>query len=247
MSEPVEPTPAVAAEIFGPRLALAHRYAGLLATEATVRGLIGPREVPRLWERHLLNCAVVAELIDRSAEVVDVGSGAGLPGIPLAIARPDLTVTLVEPLLRRSTWLADIIDRLELGNVTVRRARAEDLHGQLHAAYVTARAVAPLSRLATWCLPLLQPGGVLLAMKGRSADGELADAEDVIRALGGVDWRVCRAGSSTLSDPTSVVQVRVGSSAPRSQPASPDPGRSRAVPSSGTTGLQTTERRGGGR
>jgi 16S rRNA (guanine527-N7)-methyltransferase len=247
MSEPVEPIPAVAAEIFGPRLDLAQQYAGLLATEATVRGLIGPREIPRIWERHLLNCAVVGELVDPSAEVVDVGSGAGLPGIPLAIARPDLTVTLVEPLLRRSTWLVDVVDRLELGNVSVRRARAEDLDGELHSAYVTARAVAPMSRLATWCLPLLRPGGVLLAMKGRSAEGELADAEGVIRALGGVDWRVVRAGSSTLSDPTSVVQVRVGSSAPRSQPSSPDPGRSRAVRSSGTTDLQTTEKRGGGR
>jgi 16S rRNA (guanine527-N7)-methyltransferase len=229
MSEPVEPTPVVAAEIFGPRLDLANRYAELLATEATVRGLIGPREVPRLWERHLLNCAVVAELIDGSADVIDVGSGAGLPGIPLAIARPDLTVTLVEPLLRRSTWLVDVVGRLELANVTVRRARAEDLHGELHAAYVTARAVAPMGRLAAWCLPLLRPGGILLAMKGQSAEGELADAEDVIRTLGGVDWRVVRAGSSRLSDPTSVVQVRVGSDGPKTAAARVARRRSDAV------------------
>ena len=110
--------------------------------------------------------------------MIDVGSGAGLPGIPLAIARPDLSVVLVEPLQRRAGWLADVVERLQLDGVTVRRARAEELHGELTAQVVTARAVAPLTRLAGWCLPLVAPGGSLLAMKGGRAASELAEAED---------------------------------------------------------------------
>jgi 16S rRNA (guanine527-N7)-methyltransferase len=213
---PVAPT--VAGDTFGPRLPLALAYAELLATEASVRGLIGPREVPRLWDRHLLNCAVIGELIDPEADVIDVGSGAGLPGIPLAIARPDLTVVLVEPLQRRAGWLGDVIDRLGLTGVSVRRARAEALHGELTARVVTARAVAPMSRLAGWCLPLVRPGGSLVAMKGQSADQELAEARDTINGLGGADAQVRVVGASRLSDPTTVVQVRVGTTQSAGRP-----------------------------
>jgi len=169
--------PAEAGSVFGPAVDAAAEYARLLATEGTVRGLIGPREVPRLWERHLLNSAAIASLVPAGARVVDVGSGAGLPGIPLALARPDLTVTLLEPLARRVAFLTECVHRLGLERVTVVRGRAEEgpIRRQLGGAdVVTARAVAPLDKLAGWCLPLLRPGGLLLAMKGSTAAAELA-------------------------------------------------------------------------
>ena len=171
--------PPEAVVVFGPAAARAAEYVRLLATDGTVRGLIGPREVPRLWDRHLLNSAAIASLVPAGARLVDVGSGAGLPGIPLALARPDLTVTLLEPLARRVAFLTECVDRLGLERVTVVRGRAEegpvrrDLGG---ADVVTARAVAPLDKLAGWCLPLLRPGGQLLAMKGSTAAEELAAA-----------------------------------------------------------------------
>jgi len=126
---------------------LAVAYAEALATDGVTRGLIGPREVPRLWERHLLNCAVVAEAIPDGSEVCDIGSGAGLPGLVLSIRRPDLRVTLVEPLLRRTTFLTEVAERLDLTNVEVVRDRAEALHGSRECSVVTSRAVAPLPRL----------------------------------------------------------------------------------------------------
>jgi 16S rRNA (guanine527-N7)-methyltransferase len=169
--------PPAAVAVFGGAVDSAVAYARLLATDGTVRGLIGPREVPRLWDRHLLNSVAIAPLIPDGARVVDVGSGAGLPGIPLALARPDLTVTLLEPLARRVAFLLECVDRLGLDNVTVVRGRAEEgpVRRELGGAdVVTARAVAPLDRLAGWCLPLLRIGGRLLAMKGSTAAAELA-------------------------------------------------------------------------
>lgn len=204
--------PDEAALIFGDRLDVAVRYADLLADEATVRGLIGPAETPRLWSRHLLNSAVLGELVADGVEVVDVGAGAGLPGIPLAIARPDLSVVLVEPLLRRATWLEDIVGRLDLASVRVVRARAEELHGHLRTPVATARAVAPLDRLCRWCLPLLAPGGELLAMKGRTAQTELDEGGSTLRGLGAASAEVVEIGVGRLADPTSVIRVRVGSS-----------------------------------
>jgi 16S rRNA (guanine527-N7)-methyltransferase len=209
---PAPPPPDEAALVFGDRLAVAVRYADLLADEATVRGLIGPAEAPRLWSRHLLNCAVLGELVSDGVEVVDIGAGAGLPGIPLAIARPDLSVVLVEPLLRRATWLEDVVSRLDLASVRVVRARAEELHGTLRTPVATARAVAPLGRLARWCLPLLTSGGQLLAMKGRTAQTELDDAGPALRELGAASAEVVAIGVGRLADPTSVIRVRVGSS-----------------------------------
>jgi 16S rRNA (guanine527-N7)-methyltransferase len=152
---------------------VAEAYAALLADDGVVRGLIGPREAPRLWERHLLNCAVLAELIDEGADVADIGSGAGLPGLVLAVVRPDLRLTLVEPLLRRATFLQDAVDRLGLDNVEVVRARAEELHGKREFSVVTSRAVAPLDRLLDWSMPLVRQGGCLLAMNGSSAAEEI--------------------------------------------------------------------------
>ena len=178
-------------EVFKDRLPLAEKYHELLATDGSTRGFIGPREVPRLWERHLINCAVIGDVMDEGATVVDVGSGAGLPGIPLAIARPDLQITLIEPLLKRSVFLQEVIDKLELDNVTVIRGRAEE--GPIKKAVagadiVTSRAVAPLGKLAKWSLPLVRRGGEMIAMKGESVHEELArHAADIKKAGGGKD------------------------------------------------------------
>ena len=157
------------ARIFGDRQDLAVAYHESLATDATTRGFIGPREKPRLWDRHIYNCAVIGEAIPEGARVIDIGSGAGLPGIPLAIARPDLQVTLLEPLLKRSNYLAEITEKLGLDNVTVIRDRAENLGKDAKFDVATSRAVAPLAKLARWSLPLCKPGGMMLAMKGASA------------------------------------------------------------------------------
>ena len=176
-------------EVFKDRLLLAEKYHDLLATDGSTRGFIGPREVPRLWERHLINCAVIGDVMDEGATVVDVGSGAGLPGIPLAIARPELRITLIEPLLKRSVFLQEVVDKLALDNVTVIRGRAEE--GPIKKAVagadiVTSRAVAPLGKLAKWSLPLVRRGGEMIAMKGESVHEELArDAADIKKAGGG--------------------------------------------------------------
>jgi 16S rRNA (guanine527-N7)-methyltransferase len=210
---------AAAQKFFGERLILAERYAEALATSGVERGLLGPREVPRVWERHLLNCAAVIELIAPDVRLVDVGSGAGLPGLVIAIARPDVDVTLVEPLLRRVTWLAEVVAGLELANVTVHRSRAEEAaRDGLQFDVATARAVATLGQLATWSLPLVRPGGELLALKGALAGVELADATDVLRAHGAVTWDVVVCGEELLSEPTTV--VRVGKSTTPARPPS---------------------------
>jgi 16S rRNA (guanine527-N7)-methyltransferase len=176
------PPPAAAAEVFGEALPLAERYVELLAGPGIERGLLGPREVPRLWDRHVLNSALLADLIPQGSTVADLGSGAGLPGIPLALARPDLTVTLVEPLLRRVTFLTEVVD--ELGRMPgdaaegleVVRARAEELRDRRTFDVVTARALAPLTKLLGWAIPLVAPGGALLALKGSSARREIDEA-----------------------------------------------------------------------
>ncbi|SDQ23272.1 16S rRNA (guanine(527)-N(7))-methyltransferase RsmG [Quadrisphaera sp. DSM 44207] len=198
--------------VFGERADLARRYAEHLATSAVERGLVGPREVGRIWERHVLNCAVVGELLPQGAAVVDVGSGAGLPGLCLALARPDAAVVLVEPLERRMTWLREVVDDLALP-VAVVRGRAEEVAGTGRvppADVVTARAVAPLERLARWCLPLLRPGGALLALKGRTAAEELAAARPVLRRLGAVSEEVVTAGAGVVPGPTTIVRATVG-------------------------------------
>jgi 16S rRNA (guanine527-N7)-methyltransferase len=202
--------PPSAAAVFGDRLALAERYVGHLGTTGVTHGLIGPREVPRLWERHVVNCAVLTDLLPHGATVIDIGSGAGLPGLTLAVRRPDLEVILVEPLLRRVSWLQVVIDDLGLADhVSVRRARAEELVGQLAAPFVTARAVAPLERLVRWGLPLLVPGGSMLAIKGRSAQDELDGAAELVAAAG-CTAHVLRAGEGTLDEPTVVVRIDRG-------------------------------------
>lgn len=195
--------------LFGERLPLAERFAGLLVTDGVARGLIGPREAPRIWQRHLLNCAAVAELVPPDVTLTDVGSGAGLPGLALALARPDVTVTLLEPMLRRTSFLTEAVVALDLaGQVRVERGRAEELAGRLQeAAVVTARALAPLDRLAGWCLPLTAPGGRVLALKGETAAEEVAAHGPAVRALGGGDLIIHHCGAGLIEPPTVVVEI----------------------------------------
>jgi|HigsolmetaAR206D_1030411.scaffolds.fasta_scaffold00447_5 Predicted S-adenosylmethionine-dependent methyltransferase involved in bacterial cell division len=268
--------------LFGDRLPLAATYAELLAGPGVVRGLIGPRETPRIWDRHLLNCAALAELIPTGSSVVDVGSGAGLPGIVLAIARPDLSVTLVEPLARRAAFLVEVVGLLGLdGTVRVLRARAEEIeahrrraarggarvrgrstrpgpvrrpatedgpHGHeladvddlaelsIPAEIVTARAVAPLDRLAAWCLPLAVPGGRLLAVKGATAADEAATHAAAVRRLGGSAPEVRLCGVGVVEPPTTVIEVV-------RERATSGSGRGSATASRGRRGADRTGRR----
>ena len=185
------------------------QFAELLAAVGIERGLIGPREVDRLWDRHLLNSAVVGDYIPHGARVVDVGSGAGLPGIPLCLARPDLDVTMLEPMARRVAWLNEVVDTLSL-SARVVRGRAEEpaIKQQLAGAdVVTARAVAPLARLWTWSAPLLRQGGRLVALKGESAEAEVERDGAEVRRAGGSMPDVGRCGVDVLEVPTTVIVV----------------------------------------
>ena len=206
-------TPAVAAAVFGDRLGLAERFVAVLADTGITHGLIGPREAPRLWDRHVLNCAVVQEAIPSSGStqrVIDVGSGAGLPGLALAIARPDLELHLVEPLARRTGWLSATVAQLGLTNVTVHTARAEAMWDRLDAPWVTARAVSRIVQLAEWTLPLLTAGGSLLALKGSRAFGELEESRTALTRLGVVDAGVDACGADLLDEPTLVLRATIG-------------------------------------
>ena len=204
-------TPAQAEAVFGARLPLAEAYHESLATDGSTRGFIGPREVDRLWDRHILNCAVIGEVMEHGARVADVGSGAGLPGIPLAIARPDLDITLIEPLLKRSVYLQEVVDALGLPNVTVIRGRAEEkqvreaLDGGVD--IVTSRAVAPLGKLAGWSLPLVRRGGEMIAMKGSSVAEELERDGALIRKAGGGRASISTVGDAHLAEPTTIIRV----------------------------------------
>ncbi|MCX5266211.1 16S rRNA (guanine(527)-N(7))-methyltransferase RsmG [Streptomyces sp. NBC_00199] len=205
--------PDVAREVFGDRFDDAVRYAELLAEAGVQRGLIGPREVPRLWERHLLNCAVLSEVVPEGVTVCDVGSGAGLPGIPLALVREDLKITLLEPLLRRTNFLTEVVELLGLDHVTVARGRAEEVMGSMPPVHVvTARAVAPLDRLATWGIPLLRPYGEMLALKGDTAEEELKSATTALSKLGAVGTSILQVGEGVVDPLSTVVRVEVGES-----------------------------------
>lgn len=199
---------AAATTLFGEQLELAVRYAQLLTTAGVERGLIGPREAPKIWDRHLLNCVVLGEFLPQDDTVIDVGSGAGLPGLVLAVARPDLRITLLEAQQRRARFLSEVVEGLGLSNVHVERGRAEERVGVISANTVTARAVAPLERLAAWCLPLLSPGGRLLAMKGDSAEEELRSAKPALRKLGVKSTRILQCGTAILDTPATVVELR---------------------------------------
>jgi 16S rRNA (guanine527-N7)-methyltransferase len=217
-----------ASVVFGRRLDIAQRYAGLLAGAGVQRGLLGPREVDRLWDRHLLNSAVVGELLDAGERVIDIGSGAGLPGIPLAIARPDLQIVLLEPLLRRSEFLTEVVAELGLA-VKVVRGRAEeswvrDQFGERDVAL--SRAVAALDKLTKWSMPLLRPDGRMVAIKGERARDEVEAHRRVMTASGAVDVRVVTCGANYLYPPSTVVLARRGRHA-RRRPARPADKRTR--------------------
>ncbi len=211
-AEPVAPAPpAVVFERFPDTAGLLVRYANWLAGAGTVRGLIGPREIPRLWDRHVLNSVALAEVVPASTRLVDIGTGAGLPGLAVAIVRPDLRVDLVESLLRRTDYLSEVVADLGLGDrVRVVRGRAEDKAvitevGQ--AEFVTARAVAPLDKLVRWSFPLLVRGGRLVAMKGDSAEAELATHAAALRRARAEVVGVAECGVGLVDPPTRVVTL----------------------------------------
>lgn len=199
--------PEVARELLGDRLGAMEHYAAILATRGVDHGLVGPREVPRLWERHIVNCALLANLIPPQARVIDVGSGAGLPGLVLAVARPDLVVELVEPLERRVRWLEAALTELGLESVSVHRGKAEAFWGVLSADIVTARAVARLCDLGAWCLPLVPVGGQLLAMKGASAAQEIEEDRDQLESAGAGQIELVTLGEGLVEVPTRVVRA----------------------------------------
>ena len=209
VSRETPPPPPVAAGVFAATLPVVTEFAGILASDGTERGVIGPREVPRLWERHLLNCAVITELMGEGASVADVGSGAGLPGLVVAIRRPDLRVTLIEPLARRTRFLDEVVEALALPNVEVVRGRAEQIANQRRFDVVTSRAVARLPQLMEWSLPLVAPGGAMVAMKGRSAAEEVAELDDVGIPRGAAEPEIITIGETTLPFPTTVIRVKV--------------------------------------
>ena len=180
MTDPIEPEPASAAVVFGDRIEVARQYTADLARRGEELGLIGPLELPRLWSRHIINCALVAPLL-RPGKTGDVGSGAGLPGLVLAIARPDVELVLIEPMERRTDWLRSEADDLGLTNVTVVRARAEDAWDDVTLDQVTARAVTALTKLIPATAPLLRSGGEMLFMKGARVEQEMEAAAKVIR------------------------------------------------------------------
>jgi 16S rRNA (guanine527-N7)-methyltransferase len=199
--------PAAAGEVFGEALEKARQFAMLLATEGVTRGLIGPREASRLWDRHLLNCAVVAELLPDSGELLDIGSGAGLPGIVLALMKPKLDVVLLDSMLRRTAFLQECTESLGLGNASVLRGRAEELSGKVRVDVVTARAVAPLDKLVGWAAGLLRPGGTILAIKGQSAEEEVMAARPVLSRLGARTTEIVHLGQGKVVPVTTVVRV----------------------------------------
>jgi 16S rRNA (guanine527-N7)-methyltransferase len=204
----VEDEPAYAAALFGDRIDVARAFTADLAEHGEPLGLIGPLEVERLWSRHVVNCALVAPLL-RPGRVGDVGSGAGLPGLVLAIARPDVELVLIEPMERRTDWLTAESDRLGLDNVTVLRGRAEDIHPDPLLDQVTARAVSALSKLVPLCAPLVKPGGELLFMKGARVDDEIAAAEKALRKARVRDPEVLVLGGGIVPEVTRVFRARV--------------------------------------
>jgi 16S rRNA (guanine527-N7)-methyltransferase len=199
--------PAAAAEIFGAQIDQARAYFNALVRDGDLLGLLGPREMPKLWSRHILNSAVVAQLVDAGTTVADVGSGAGLPGIPMALAQPDAHFTLIEPMERRSDWLKLMVSELELTNVTVKRARAEEVGDVFD--IVTARAVSALPKLLKMCVPLTKHGGEVIALKGSKAGEEIEESKKLQKKLGIASFEIIKVGAELLAEPTLVVRTKL--------------------------------------
>jgi len=199
--------PAQAAAVFGDRIDLARGYAAALVRDSDLLGLLGPREMPRLWSRHIQNSAGVAELVAPGKTVCDIGSGAGLPGIPMAIVLPDTRFTLIEPMERRSDWLISVVEELGLKNVEVLRARAEEVGEAFDIA--TARAVSALPKLLRLCVPLVRHGGEILALKGSKASEEIEDAKRIQKKMGISSFEIVHAGDGLLTEPTLVVRTKL--------------------------------------
>lgn len=195
---------------FGPAYESVAGFDLLLRAEGERRGLIGPREVERLWERHLLNSAALVQYLPESGTVVDVGSGAGLPGIVVAMMRPGLDVVLIEPMERRTAWLTEVVERFGLANVVVRRGRAEEYHGAIEADVVTSRAVANLAKLARMSMPLVCAGGRMVVLKGRNAANEIDPARPVLRKFRADEPQLLRGATVDGVEPTTIVSVRRG-------------------------------------
>ena len=202
-----ETEPAAAAEIFGAQMEQARGYFKALVRDGDLLGLLGPREMPKLWTRHILNSAVVAELVLDGKTVADVGSGAGLPGIPMALAQPNAHFTLIEPMERRSDWLKLMVEELGLANVTVKRARAEEV-GDVYD-IVTARAVSALPKLLKMCVPLTKHGGEVIALKGSKAGEEIDESKKLQKKLGIESFEIIKLGGQFLVDPTLVVRTKL--------------------------------------
>ncbi len=202
-----EAEPASAGLIFGENVDRARRYFELLVRDGDLLGLLGPREMPKLWTRHILNSAVVAELVSPATTVADVGSGAGLPGIPMALAQPQAQFTLIEPMERRSDWLKSVVLELQLENVRVLRARAEEVAEVFDV--VTARAVSALPNLLKMCVPLTKHGGEVIALKGSKAADEIADSKKLQKKLSIESFEIVRVGGEFLADPTLVVRTKL--------------------------------------
>jgi 16S rRNA (guanine527-N7)-methyltransferase len=206
-----EAEPDTAEGVFGSQIGLARQYAQKLANDSDELGLLGPRELDKIWSRHILNSAVVAELIKPGDLVADVGSGAGLPGIPMAIAAPESNFVLIEPMERRASWLQEVVGELDLENVEIIRARAEEVEGG-EFDVVTARAVAALDKLLRLCVPLLKPGGKVIALKGSKAPEEILEAQKLKKKLKIESFEIVVCGENFLAEPTSVVETRLDSS-----------------------------------
>ena len=202
-----ESEPAVAARIFGSGIDKARAYAAALARDGETFGLLGPREYPKLWTRHILNSAVVAELVSPGQTVGDVGSGAGLPGIPMAIAQPEAEFVLIEPMERRSDWLKQQVEELGLTNVRVLRARAEEVGEAFDV--VTARAVKALPQLLQMCVPMTKHGGEIIALKGEKAQLEIDDSKRLMKKLDIESFEIVFTGAHFLDEPTRVVRTKL--------------------------------------
>lgn len=195
-------------QYFGTSFPLVSRFAEMLHDQGELRGLIGPREVSRIWERHILNSAAVVQYLPTSGTIADIGSGAGLPGIVIAAMLPEAQVLLVEPMDRRCTWLNEVVEELELTNVEVKRGRAEEYHGAFQCEAVTSRAVAALEKLARMSLPLVERGGEMVILKGKNVEQEIEPARKVLRKYKTEEPQILQAFSVEGVEPTTVLRVR---------------------------------------